>query len=192
VPDHRGFEAALPVQVPERDHLPAALHPLFAIPLWKRLLASVLYGGITEELFMRLFLVSAPLAGRGVIHPSTLNRRYGRGLFTANHRSDLRRLVYKPLRNRMSRLSANPFVSVGSTLQRIGPRGPSIPPVCSQTLILTLGCWFLLAPESPRRVGVALHRPLGRTVDPPRALFIRLIGLTWLLLIAWSTWTQGR
>jgi RNA polymerase sigma factor (sigma-70 family) len=39
-------------------HLPAAILPLFDISLWKRLLASVLYGGITEELFMRLFLVS--------------------------------------------------------------------------------------------------------------------------------------
>jgi hypothetical protein len=47
-------------------HLPAAMHPLFAIPLWKRLLGSVLYGGITEELVMRLFLVSlvAWLCGR--------------------------------------------------------------------------------------------------------------------------------
>jgi membrane protease YdiL (CAAX protease family) len=39
-------------------HLPPAMHRLFAIPLWKRLLGSVLYGGITEELVMRLFLVS--------------------------------------------------------------------------------------------------------------------------------------
>lgn len=39
-------------------HLPPAMQPLFTIPLWKRLLAGVLYGGITEELFMRLFLVS--------------------------------------------------------------------------------------------------------------------------------------
>lgn len=39
-------------------HLPPAMHPLYAIPLWKRLLAGVLYGGITEELLMRLFLVS--------------------------------------------------------------------------------------------------------------------------------------
>jgi membrane protease YdiL (CAAX protease family) len=38
--------------------LPPAMHPLFAIPLWKRLLGGVLYGGITEELVMRLFLVS--------------------------------------------------------------------------------------------------------------------------------------
>ena len=47
-------------------HLPAAMQPLFTIPLWKRLLGSVLYGGITEELFMRLFLVSlaAWLCGR--------------------------------------------------------------------------------------------------------------------------------
>ena len=39
-------------------HLPAALLPLFDIPLWKRLLAGVLYGGFTEELLMRLFLLS--------------------------------------------------------------------------------------------------------------------------------------
>jgi hypothetical protein len=47
-------------------HLPEALHPLFEIPLWKRLLAGILYGGITEELLMRLFLVSlaAWLLGR--------------------------------------------------------------------------------------------------------------------------------
>ncbi len=38
--------------------LPKALVPLFEIPLWKRLLGGVLYGGITEELLMRLFLVS--------------------------------------------------------------------------------------------------------------------------------------
>lgn len=30
----------------------------FDIPLWKRLLAGVLYGGVTEELLTRLFLVS--------------------------------------------------------------------------------------------------------------------------------------
>jgi membrane protease YdiL (CAAX protease family) len=47
-------------------HLPPAMHPLFAIPLWKRLLGSVVYGGITEELVMRLFLMSlvAWLCGR--------------------------------------------------------------------------------------------------------------------------------
>jgi hypothetical protein len=47
-------------------YLPEAMHPLFAIPLWKRLLAGVLYGGITEELLMSLFLMSfvAWLCGR--------------------------------------------------------------------------------------------------------------------------------
>lgn len=47
-------------------HLPEAMHPFFEISLWKRLLASVLYGGITEELVMRLFLLSlvAWLLGR--------------------------------------------------------------------------------------------------------------------------------
>ena len=47
-------------------HLPQEMHPLFAVPLWKRLLAGVLYGGITEELLMRLFLMSfvAWLCGR--------------------------------------------------------------------------------------------------------------------------------
>jgi membrane protease YdiL (CAAX protease family) len=46
--------------------LPPALLSLFEIPLWKRLLAGVFYGGITEELLMRLFLVSlvAWLLGR--------------------------------------------------------------------------------------------------------------------------------
>jgi len=39
-------------------HLPAAMLPLFGISLWKRLLAGVLYGGLTEELIMRLFLLS--------------------------------------------------------------------------------------------------------------------------------------
>lgn len=39
-------------------HLPAAMLSLFDISLWKRLLAGVLYGGFTEELFMRLFLLS--------------------------------------------------------------------------------------------------------------------------------------
>ena len=39
-------------------HLPPEMLPLFDMPLWKRLLAGVVYGGITEELFMRLFLMS--------------------------------------------------------------------------------------------------------------------------------------
>jgi len=39
-------------------HLPEALLPLFDIPLWKRLLAGIVYGGFTEELLMRLFLLS--------------------------------------------------------------------------------------------------------------------------------------
>ena len=39
-------------------HLPKTLLRLFEIPLWKRLLAGVVYGGFTEELFMRLFLLS--------------------------------------------------------------------------------------------------------------------------------------
>ncbi|HLA13151.1 MAG TPA: CPBP family intramembrane glutamic endopeptidase [Pyrinomonadaceae bacterium] len=39
-------------------HLPAAMLPLFEISLWKRLLAGVLYGGFTEELVTRLFLLS--------------------------------------------------------------------------------------------------------------------------------------
>lgn len=40
------------------QNLPETMLSLFDIPLWKRLLAGVLYGGITEELFMRLFLLS--------------------------------------------------------------------------------------------------------------------------------------
>ena len=38
--------------------LPASMQQMFEIPFWKRLLAGIVYGGITEELFMRLFLVS--------------------------------------------------------------------------------------------------------------------------------------
>jgi membrane protease YdiL (CAAX protease family) len=55
-------------------HLPPAMLPLFAIPLWKRLLGSVLYGGITEELVMRLFLMSlvAWICGRWWKTPSGL------------------------------------------------------------------------------------------------------------------------
>lgn len=47
-------------------HLPAPMLSLFDIPLWKRLLGGVLYGGFTEELLMRLFLFSliAWLLGR--------------------------------------------------------------------------------------------------------------------------------
>jgi membrane protease YdiL (CAAX protease family) len=40
-------------------HLPPALAALFDVPLWKRLLGGVIYGGITEELIMRLFLLSS-------------------------------------------------------------------------------------------------------------------------------------
>ena len=40
------------------QQLPSAILSIFEIPLWKRLLAGVVYGGITEELLMRLFLVS--------------------------------------------------------------------------------------------------------------------------------------
>jgi membrane protease YdiL (CAAX protease family) len=47
-------------------HLPDAMRGLFDIPLWKRLLGGLIYGGITEELLMRLFLLSlvAWLLGR--------------------------------------------------------------------------------------------------------------------------------
>lgn len=38
--------------------LPKAMLPLYDIPLWKRLLGGIVYGGITEELLMRLFLMS--------------------------------------------------------------------------------------------------------------------------------------
>lgn len=46
--------------------LPQSMLPFFDIPLWKRLLSGVLYGGFTEELFMRLFLLPlvAGLLGR--------------------------------------------------------------------------------------------------------------------------------
>ena len=36
------------------------------------------------------FAFQAPFDGRRVIHPSTLNRRHGRGLFTANDRCQAR------------------------------------------------------------------------------------------------------
>jgi membrane protease YdiL (CAAX protease family) len=39
-------------------HLPPAMSSAFTIPLWKRLLAGIVYGGLTEELLMRLFLLS--------------------------------------------------------------------------------------------------------------------------------------
>jgi hypothetical protein len=41
-------------------HMPSGLQELDAgsIPLWKRLLAGLVYGGIVEELFFRLFLLS--------------------------------------------------------------------------------------------------------------------------------------
>jgi membrane protease YdiL (CAAX protease family) len=40
------------------DSLSAPMRASFDTPLWKRLLAGVVYGGITEELLMRLFLLS--------------------------------------------------------------------------------------------------------------------------------------
>lgn len=40
------------------QHVPAQMQQLFRVPLWKRLLAGVLYGGLTEELLMRLFVLS--------------------------------------------------------------------------------------------------------------------------------------
>ena len=55
-----------------------------------------------------------------------------------------------------------------------------------------LGLWFVVAPESARRAGIALNRPFGRTGEPPGALFVRLIGVTWLLLLAWAIWTESR
>jgi membrane protease YdiL (CAAX protease family) len=38
--------------------LPRGMQSMFEIPLWKRLLSGLVYGGITEELLMRLFLLS--------------------------------------------------------------------------------------------------------------------------------------
>lgn len=46
-------------------HLPPEFHPLLRIPLWKRLLAGVVYGGVTEELLTRLFLMSLLAWGLG-------------------------------------------------------------------------------------------------------------------------------
>ena len=47
-------------------NLPEAMQAVFEVPLWMRLLAGIVYGGITEELLMRLFLLSlvAWLVGR--------------------------------------------------------------------------------------------------------------------------------
>lgn len=39
-------------------HLPTEFHSLLEISLWKRLLAGVVYGGVTEELLTRLFFIS--------------------------------------------------------------------------------------------------------------------------------------
>lgn len=39
-------------------HLPQGMLSAFEVPLWKRMLGGVIYGGITEELLMRLFLLS--------------------------------------------------------------------------------------------------------------------------------------
>ena len=55
-----------------------------------------------------------------------------------------------------------------------------------------LAVWWVLAPESARRAGIALYRPLEQTIDPPRAFFIRLGGLTWLFILAWDTWMARR
>jgi hypothetical protein len=55
-------------------------------------------------------------------------------------------------------------------------------------LTVAVSVWLLLAPESARRTGLAIHRPF-RQIDPPRAIFFRLIGLTWLFVFAWSIWT---
>jgi membrane protease YdiL (CAAX protease family) len=60
------------------SHVPAAIRELGqSIALWKRLLAGLFYGGITEELLMRLFLFSLVAWGFGRVskapdgHPST-------------------------------------------------------------------------------------------------------------------------
>jgi hypothetical protein len=59
-------------------------------------------------------------------------------------------------------------------------------------LLLTaaLSVWFLFWPEAASRVLVSLNRPFGRKV-PLRPFFFRLVGLTWLLVLAWDTWTRG-
>jgi membrane protease YdiL (CAAX protease family) len=40
------------------QYLSPSMRTYFDIPLWKRLLSGVVYGGVTEELLMRLFLLS--------------------------------------------------------------------------------------------------------------------------------------
>jgi hypothetical protein len=37
-------------------------------------------------------------------------------------------------------------------------------------LTVAVSVWFLLAPESARRTGIAIHQPF-RQIDPPRAIF---------------------
>jgi hypothetical protein len=52
-------------------------------------------------------------------------------------------------------------------------------------LLVVLGIWLLFWPEVARRAAIHAHARIGVTANPPRAVFVRLIGLTWLLLLAW-------
>jgi hypothetical protein len=59
--------------------------------------------------------------------------------------------------------------------------------VVIQSVVTAVAIWFALAPDAGRRAGIALYGLFGLTIDPPRAVFFRLGGLTWLLILA-STW----
>jgi hypothetical protein len=69
------------------------------------------------------------------------------------------------------------------------PRRPYTCGVLIQLVVTALAVWFALAPESARGASIALYGLFGLTIDPPRAIFFRLGGLTWLLILA-STWME--
>ena len=78
---------------------------------------------------------------------------------------------------------------VGDATVPASPAPVLYTPVMLRVLIVAVGSWCVFAPESVRRFGIALHRPLGRSIEPPRALFVRLIGLTLLLIVASESWS---
>ena len=64
---------------------PAALRHLGeTVPLWKRLLAGLLYGGITEEILMRLFLFSLVAWLLGLVWKSPAGRPANGAFWLAN------------------------------------------------------------------------------------------------------------
>lgn len=64
-------------------HFPPALRSFFDVPLWKRLLAGLVYGGITEEVLMRLFLVSLVAWLLGLVWKSEDGRPAAGAFWTA-------------------------------------------------------------------------------------------------------------